>query len=639
MRKSAGLRKRSSARSRSGIRSLLPVRVSTAAAAPMPSARKFSAAPPSAAQGRPSHFRLPSMGKASMEWGVGGLPRPSTIGAGSKGPLKDPRPLSDRSYQMTLMKKLHSFLVETNYRGDVSMSIIKCPKSKDFLCMFQHAIGFLSPGEKISGKYDEQIPNLLKCLRYPFPVSAKALLSVGNPHTWSQMLGVFSWLIDLTRTMWSVGDEFFSGGFDDDDDANSPKHCEIEFDEIAHYYSMYMREELDIVGGELKEILQTKCEESCQEIDALCEEELAEIRALNEEEKSLANGPSLEKDVQLKETYLEDIRKFEEFIAQLEERIRGHDQKRLESSKKNKEIRELEVAEALEKKTQLEACLANQTMSAEEMKSLIERRSQLMAEWRSSKTQDEEQMRELERLQMKYSKVLAKVEQLTGQYNKEVLCLNLPPSAAHGSDAKERDLLLKVDLSSRSLNHSKEGVTRIRKAVIPALNSVQEDLMMATQHLKSKSLPVQESCERYESEIAARKHRKARSDMEADALKKEIQALEQDAAAAAQMSSDQFATMLKEKQALKSETLTVELQQHEEEVRQLRLSVEKQRASLFDEQKKEMEAASRTQSFLDETMKELEDLVCTGVEALLKEQENLVSVPTAAKLIQKTARK
>ena len=52
-----------------------------------------------------------------------------------------------------------------------------------------------------------------------------------------------------------------------------------------------------------------------------------------------------------------------------------------------------------------------------------------------------------------------------------------------------------------------------------------------------------------------------------------------------------------------------------------------------------MEAASRTQSFLDETMKELEDLVCTGVEALLKEQENLVSVPTAAKLIQKTARK
>ena len=32
-----------------------------------------------------------------------------------------------------------------------------------------------------------------------------------------------------------------------------------------------------------------------------------------------------------------------------------------------------------------------------------------MAEWRSSKTQDEEQMRELERLQMKYSKVLAKV--------------------------------------------------------------------------------------------------------------------------------------------------------------------------------------------------------------------------------------
>ena len=124
------------------------------------------------------------------------------------------------------------------------------------------------------------------------------------------------------------------------------------------------------------------------------------------------------------------------------------------------------------------------------------------------------------------------------------------------------------------------------------------------------------------------------------------------------MSSDQFATMLKEKQALKSETLTVELQQHEEEVRQLRLrsvlnpppslkenliiphlSVEKQRASLFDEQKKEMEAASRTQSFLDETMKELEDLVCTGVEALLKEQENLVSVPTAAKLIQKTARK
>ena len=69
--------------------------------------------------------------------------------------------------------------------------------------------------------------------------------------------------------------------------------------------------------------------------------------------------------------------------------------------------------------------------------------------------------------------MILKVEQLTGQYNKEVLCLNLPPSAAHGSDAKERDLLLKVDLSSRSLNHSKEGVTRIRKAVIVRKENIQ----------------------------------------------------------------------------------------------------------------------------------------------------------------------
>ncbi len=44
----------------------------------------------------------------------------------------------------------------------------------------------------------EEVPRVLKLLKYPFTVSKNHLLNVGSPHSWPIRLGVLSWLVDCS---------------------------------------------------------------------------------------------------------------------------------------------------------------------------------------------------------------------------------------------------------------------------------------------------------------------------------------------------------------------------------------------------------------------------------------------------------
>ena len=49
----------------------------------------------------------------------------------------------------------------------------------------------------LTGKFEEEIPTILKLLGYPTTIGRSALTAIGNPMSWPQLLAALTWLTDV----------------------------------------------------------------------------------------------------------------------------------------------------------------------------------------------------------------------------------------------------------------------------------------------------------------------------------------------------------------------------------------------------------------------------------------------------------
>ncbi|XP_061672333.1 kinetochore protein NDC80 homolog [Syngnathoides biaculeatus] len=131
------------------------------------------------------------------------MPRSSLIyGFGGPEKLKDARPLHDKSYVQQCIRRLHEYLMDQGY--NVSPKTLQSPSTKEFVKIFEFIYRQLDPTFEMSkSKVEEEVPALLKSLRYPFVLSKSSMYSVGAPHTWPQALGALMWLIDTVKNFTS----------------------------------------------------------------------------------------------------------------------------------------------------------------------------------------------------------------------------------------------------------------------------------------------------------------------------------------------------------------------------------------------------------------------------------------------------
>lgn len=146
--------------------------------------------------------------RASALPSVGGRrstnPRPSSMARASTaynarmgGMRSDPRPLKDKDFMTQSVRTLIAFLTERGYEQPLSPKLLNSPSSKDFQSIFLFLMRRLDPNFSFLKRFEDEIPVILKCLAYPFPLSKSALSAVGSPHTWPPLLGVLSWLVGL----------------------------------------------------------------------------------------------------------------------------------------------------------------------------------------------------------------------------------------------------------------------------------------------------------------------------------------------------------------------------------------------------------------------------------------------------------
>jgi kinetochore protein NDC80 len=178
----------------------------------------------------------------------------------------DPRPLSDKSFQLQCQKRLLEYLQQADCDAIQTLKQLQTPSAKDFMNVLMFLLKKIDPSYEILGKIDEEVPNIFKRLGYPFAISKNSLLAVGAPNTWANLLGALTWLMELVLYCENSTQDFSSPNLP------NPTDRQISTPYILHAYELFLahkdkNEELD----ELRHILQTRKEQKLLEMNILSE--------------------------------------------------------------------------------------------------------------------------------------------------------------------------------------------------------------------------------------------------------------------------------------------------------------------------------------------------------------------------------
>jgi len=123
--------------------------------------------------------------------------RGSQIGA--KGG-KDTRPLGDKTFQQSQVRRILDFLRMNGYQNDSLTSKHFPLSSKEFVCIFNFMYFFIDPRTDTVlplTRFDEEVLKLLKSIHYPGNLSRSNFVTMGSLHSWPTVLGSLAFLSDL----------------------------------------------------------------------------------------------------------------------------------------------------------------------------------------------------------------------------------------------------------------------------------------------------------------------------------------------------------------------------------------------------------------------------------------------------------
>ncbi|KAJ3032537.1 kinetochore-associated Ndc80 complex subunit ndc80 [Rhizophlyctis rosea] len=117
----------------------------------------------------------------------------------STAPTKDPRPIREKPWQQNAIRTVITFLVQAGYNQPLNPKMLSAPSLKDFMSIFKFLYAQLDPDYVWAKKFEEDVPVLLKGLRYPFAdsINKSHLTSPGAMHSWPPLLAMLTWIIEL----------------------------------------------------------------------------------------------------------------------------------------------------------------------------------------------------------------------------------------------------------------------------------------------------------------------------------------------------------------------------------------------------------------------------------------------------------
>lgn len=367
---------------------------------------------------------------------------------------KDPRPLKDRTYQKQLGQELLDYLTRNNFEMDMKHSLSQnsmvSPTQKDFNMMFQWLYQRIDPSYRFFKNIDQEVPPILKQLRYPFEKSiTKSQISAVGGANWSTFLGVLHWMMQLARSM-----EQFSYGEYDDACAEAGYDVtgdRIIFDFLTDSYHEWLAME-DDQEDKAEQLLRPYVEKMAARFDEANDKYIkqaemleAEHKALREQIDDLSKTESVisQLDEQSK-LYEDDRKKFEkynEFLIGKIDKYHG----RSEVLKQEMEKAEQELREHEQDKANLQAAVDRQGISVQDIDRMNTERERLQNGVETTAERLEETKKRVSSFEVEAGRRLDELEHLIQDYNSLGYQVGVIPSSAANAKGTDYELNLTIN--------------------------------------------------------------------------------------------------------------------------------------------------------------------------------------------------
>lgn len=362
---------------------------------------------------------------------------------------KDPRPIRDKNYQLECIKTLIDYLADSRYPHPISQKILTAPSVKDFQQIFKFIYGQLDPNYEWK-KFEDEVPILLKSLRYPFAsdISKSQLLAVGSMHAWPGLLAMLSWLVDLVKYYENFESHDYRNSsthfneISNTDNGNNGNHGEkMFFDYLVKAYSVFLTggDNYDPMISELERNFEIKNSNLMTDVEILKSTSFDLEKRLDQLQ---SEDSPLEKAKREHSIYTNDVDKFQKYIAHLQLK-----QARIEETiqNQNTEINSLDTQkDGLEKQNlNLQTQIDSQETSPEEVEKMNNEKNKLQEQIRQLERLKEEAAKSFWDKELQMQKLLDQIENSIEEFNgfafsEETLRLEFNPHAAKYEDLLQR---------------------------------------------------------------------------------------------------------------------------------------------------------------------------------------------------------
>ncbi|OAA62985.1 HEC/Ndc80p family protein [Cordyceps fumosorosea ARSEF 2679] len=389
---------------------------------------------------------------------------------------KDPRPLKDRAFQARIGQELMEYMTQNNFELEMkhvlSPNVMKSPTQKDFNYMFQWLYHRIDPSHRFQKNIDQEVPPILKQLRYPFERSiTKSQISAVGGQNWSTFLGLLYWMMQLAQML----DGYVTRSYDYAcmDAGVDVRGDHIIFDFLSSAYRDWLAMDEDIGDEDAEKVLAPHVASMAQAFDRSNGRYTSELEMLEAEnarllkeiadlQKSTPDPAILDDHFKIME---EDKVKFEDYNHLAVQRSQKYE-KRIQILQEELEKLNDELKEAEEERRGLQKSVDALGISMQDIDRMTSEKERLQKGIESASQRLEEIKKKVADKEAEASQRLDDLEDQVERYNSLAYQTALLPSTAANAKGKDYELRLTVNDSSDftsnnfyGMNNGKSGAT------------------------------------------------------------------------------------------------------------------------------------------------------------------------------------
>ena len=358
-----------------------------------------------------------------------------SIHAAGSGLRQDPRPTQDKSYIKESTKTLVQFLIDHEYEYPLTQKMLQTPTSKDITQILTFLYRQIDPNFKFVGRFDEEVVNMFKSLKYPFQISKTALSAVGSPNAWPKLLACIMWFVELLMYDEVVQEEKAANTEDEtiDTKTQAQKDDALFLDYLDNAYSCFLSGDDDMYNAMEQELI-AKFQEKDSEIEKECEAVNNNIKALRDQIDACNNRRStLPKIEQQSKDYATDLENFQVYITQLQAH-KDENMKRINKRRAEIDATQDQLNRCREEITMLRRQVAQQDLSAEDVHRMQEERKRLKEAMAKATEHKNAMYKNLYDGEMEYARKIEELETDVHMFNTKATELYLIPIEAKNSN-------------------------------------------------------------------------------------------------------------------------------------------------------------------------------------------------------------